>query len=358
MSKPEPQIQNIYRLLAYALRAVDVATLEKVNYDQYSGLDSVLAEILIAGVTTQRKKGLEHGYQEQRGDLQFVKGRLNVLETHIRRQRGSLLADCSFDEFVIDTYNNQILKAALLAAVSNRKVLPDQKGRIRGLLPFFDSVADVPVSRIVWNAGKYDRNNASYRILKHISYMLIHGLGIETSDNQVLTTGIEVKSKNILFQNFVAEYFRRHFPSLKVRTEPVLKKGITTPKALMPPAVPRLQPDIVLESSDHTLVIDTKFYRKILVPNRYGKKILRPEHRNQIFTYVQHLAVETPKRINGMLLYAQTQHESAQETNFKWEELGHNLEVRTVDLNQDFNSIADSLDQIIFAEFPEVMRAN
>lgn len=352
------KIQNIYELLAYAIRSYEVATLENVGYSQYSGLDSILAEILITGVSAQRKKGLEHGYQEQRGDLQFIKGRIHILETEIRRRRGSLLADCSYDEFVVDTYNNRILKAAMTSALSNPGVTALQKRRIKSLLPYFDSVAIISPMRIDWTDGKYDRNNASYRILKHIAYLLINGLGIDTTEEHVVTSGIKINNLANLFQNFVASYFVRHYPALRVRTEPVLKAGIDTPADQLPPAVPRMQPDIVLESAKRILAIDTKYYSRILVDNGFGKQIMHTSHRYQITTYVQHLAAKTDLDVMGMLLYAQTDGERQDHTNFRWRELGHQLEVRTLDLNQDFVHIAASLDRIVYEYFPGINKAD
>lgn len=350
------EIKDLYQLLSYSLRTFGTPAFERVSFSKLPNLESVLAEILIVGITAQRKKGLEHDYRTQRGDLQFAKGKIHVLSTQINRERGSLLANCSYDEYNNDTRHNQILKAAMRSVLSNKSLHGTQKVQIRALLPFFDSVTNVPASRINWAGNRYHRNNAGYRLLMHVAYMLINGLGMSQEDPEHEFTGIEVSNMPLLFQGFVTNYFKTHYKGLQVRSETVINSGIDTALPDLPRQIPRLQPDIIIGNSNKKLVIDTKFYAKILQPNRFGKPILRPAHRNQISTYVQHLASKNRHEVVGMLLYAKPTSESDTNTNFSWNEVGHQLICRTLDLNQSFTHVASSLDDIINTHFPDVQR--
>lgn len=57
-----------------------------------------------------------------------------------------------------------------------------------------------------------------------------------------------------------------------------------------------------------------------------------------------HEAFESEKQVEGMLLYALTEHERALcET---WQEVGHTFHCFTLDLGQDFEVIAQQLEDI------------
>ncbi len=340
-------IKDIYQLLAYSLRAYEIRAFDEVRTDNLEGLDSILTEMLLAGVAAQVNRGLEYGYKERLGELQFVRGRFNALETRVNRLRGRILASCRFDEFSIDTPRNQILKATLLTSLSKPSVTAEQKVRIKRFIPTFNEVSTLPIPRLDWKFGPLERNFKSYKLLMHLCFMLLRGLSPSQSLQANEIPGIEISNKPMLFQAFVTNYFQRHYPSLRVRREPVLKAGINTPPHDIPTVIPRLQPDIILESQNKSLLIDTKFYKQILGENRFGKKILNPTHRYQLTTYVQHATKEREKPIDGMLLYALPEKEEASRCNFHWQELGQSLFCRTLNLNQSFEGVSESLDEIV-----------
>lgn len=341
-------------MLTYALRTYDLVAFDHVALDEFGGLEQVLAEILIHGVNLQRKRGLEHDYNETRENLQFIRGRLHAVETALNRSRGDFSADCTFDEYTVDTFLNQILKLTMIRMLSMRTLSSSQKFRIRRLLPYFELVSDIPPHQVTWGRARFDRNNATYRLLIHVAYMLLNDLGMTTQESPHQTHGLEIKNMPLLFQYFVLNYFKKHFPELCVRSERQLHKGIELKSNL----VPILKPDIMLEMDDVAIIIDTKFYRQILPPNQFGQKKLRAEHRNQILTYTMHANAGTDKDVSGMLLYAQTRNESSEDVNFHWKELGAVYSVRTVDLGSPFEEISSTLDELVYERFPSVTRVS
>jgi len=143
-----------------------------------------------------------------------------------------------------------------------------------------------------------------------------------------------------LFERFVLEYYRAHFPGLRPSGSTYVDHGIDD----APVILPHLMTDIILRVPGRTLIIDTKCYGSIL-STHHEKGILRPEHRNQILSYVVHKGCD-PKagEVSGMLLYAGTEHEDA--VSATWHEVGHEFAVRTLDLGCEFGKIASQLDAI------------
>ena len=66
-----------------------------------------------------------------------------------------------------------------------------------------------------------------------------------------------------------------------------------------------MQTDTLLKYRDQVLIIDTKYYEKIL-RDHYDKAILHSENLYQIFTYVKNLDVTGSGKVLGLLLYART----------------------------------------------------
>ena len=65
----------------------------------------------------------------------------------------------------------------------------------------------------------------------------------------------------------------------------------------------------------------------------------------QIFTYVKNKEVEVDNEVSGMLLYARTREEIQPDHDYLMS--GNKISVKTLDLNQDFDSIKQQLDDIV-----------
>ena len=93
-------------------------------------------------------------------------------------------------------------------------------------------------------------------------------------------------------------------------------------------------------------MIDTKFYSHIM-QKRYGKRIIRPDHMYQIYSYVKNMITHeawSGKNVSGMLLYAKT--DEGIDIDKKYDMDGNRIFVKTLDLNQPFISITNQLEQI------------
>ena len=152
----------------------------------------------------------------------------------------------------------------------------------------------------------------------------------------------------MLFQRFVMEYYRQHYSDLHPKAQRI-DWNITDGKDnSMICFLPAMQTDITLKKGDKTLIIDTKYYSKIMAENY--KTTYRSAHIYQIFSYVKNMDVNNSGNIAGILLYAKTMENNLHDNGKIM--IGNNfVGVKTLDLNRDFKDIAQQLDEIIMQYF-------
>ena len=108
--------------------------------------------------------------------------------------------------------------------------------------------------------------------------------------------------------------------------------------------LPTMQTDVVLESAERKIVMDAKYYSKTL-GERYETHKVHSHNLYQIFSYLmnQRDGSEKTESCRGILVYPTT--ESEQNLSFNYQ--GMTVEVRTVNLNDDFRSIHKRLLSLI-----------
>ncbi|MDO4937968.1 MAG: hypothetical protein Q4E62_08635, partial [Sutterellaceae bacterium] len=147
---------------------------------------------------------------------------------------------------------------------------------------------------------------------------------------------------------------RRHRPDLKPavtefawnidRPEGVDAREISTAMKLLP----KMKTDITLQKDDRKLVIDAKFYQKIMAVN-FGEEKYQSHNLYQIFAYVKNLDKAQTGKVSGLLLYAKTEENRVNEVEFP--QGGNRFAIKTLDLNCEFSQIATQLDAIAEREF-------
>ena len=101
--------------------------------------------------------------------------------------------------------------------------------------------------------------------------------------------------------------------------------------------LPVMQTDTLLKYRDQVLIIDTKYYEKIL-RDHHDKAILHSENLYQIFTYVKNQDVTGNGKVSGLLLYARTEEAISPDGSYMMD--GNKIGVKTLDLNKEFRWIA------------------
>ena len=342
MSRAEDTIvvKNIYYMMAYAFRAIDIADFRRLEVESFDNVLDLLAAILAAGLDAQRRRGFEREYQDHEGDLLHVAGRIDLDKTmRLRLQRRQDLY-CVFDKRTEDTHKNQILKTTAFYLLHSSSVAPKRKRDLKRSLVLMQDIALLDARRIAWNALRYHRNNRSYQLLMNVCYLVLHELLPRTDSGDIkLADVLSGDALHRLYEKFILEYYRRHWPEL----HPAANEVKRTTGGEEPSFLPRLYTDVMLGKGSDCLIIDAKCYGSIL-GTHFGKEILSPANVNQIFTYVMHAAPSFSGEVSGMLLYAKTESDKCEAQS--WKDMGHLYHARTLDLNQDFAGIAAQLDAI------------
>lgn len=332
-------IKNIYYMIAYAFRAVSLAEVRSLEAELFDNVLDLLAAVLAAGLSFQRRRGFEREYLSRSDEGTRIVGRIDTVGTMRLRARRSQRVRCVFDEREEDTYKNRVLKTTAFYLLKSDDVGEARKRDLKQTLMLMDGIEFLDPRRISWGSLRYHRNNRSYLLLMNVCYLVLHDLLMRDESGELrLANVLGGESLHRLYEKFVLEYFRRHHPELRPSAREIDRgaEGATD-------FLPRMITDVTLMGSRGMLIVDAKCYGTIL-GTHYDKEILSPANVNQIFSYVMHAASDGANRVSGMLLYARTQDEGAIDA--RWSDLGHEYFCRTLDLGVDFDEIAAQLEAI------------
>ena len=253
---------------------------------------------------------------------------------------------CSYDDFSVNAYVNQIIKTAV-ELLLRMDIPKGRKKELRKLMVYFREVDSIDIHAINWNV-QYDRNNQTYRMLISICYLLVKGLLQNNSDGTTrLMDFLDEQRMCRLYEKFILEYYRREFPEIKTNASQIswqLDDDIND-------MLPVMQTDIMLSKDEKTFIIDAKYYSHV-TQVRYNTHTLHSSNLYQIFTYVKNKEVEMRNKsheVSGMLLYAKTDEVVLPNTSYRMS--GNEISVRTLNLDCDFAEITHQLDSIVMEKF-------
>ena len=337
-------------MLVYAFKVLKQEEYQSINKENFEGKDvsDLFAAILDKGISKQLKQGLYREYVPVNEELSVMRGKLSINETiQLKAQKKQKLS-CEFDEYTEDNIFNQILKATLTYIVQIDEIDKQLKKSLKNLLLFFGNVSLIDKTSIHWDRLIYSRNNSNYEMLINLCYFLLNGMIQTTEDGKYKMASFTDEQMHMLFQRFVFEYFKKEYKN-KIRVSaPTMKwYDAADDDYGLNVFLPEMKTDIVLEKDHKVLIIDTKYYTKIMTHNQ-KKTELRSSHLYQIYSYVKNMEKEYSGIVSGMLLYAKTDEEifpgSGAVKSFIC--TGNSIGVGTLDLNQDFSVIESQLKSI------------
>ncbi len=338
-------IKNIYYMLSYAFKVLNEEGYKKIESEIFENTADLLSEILILGVSRQIKQGLVRDYIDVSETTSSIKGKINITES-INSQsliKGQL--NCTYDEFSINCYLNQIIKSTMKFLVKS-DIAKTRKKKIRNLLLYFREVDLIDIKKINWKI-RFDRNNQTYKMLVNICYLVINGLIHSERLGNIKLMEFKDENFHALYERFLLNYFKKEHPYIKTHA-PQIDWQIDDGFDMM---LPKMKTDVTLEYENRILIIDAKFYKSNTSEN-YGKKIHHTNNLYQIFTYVKNKEVEVKGNgieVSGMLLYAMTNERIQPDSDYVMS--GNKISVKTLDLNQDFAIIKQQLDNIVKTNF-------
>ena len=339
-------IHNIYYMLSYAFTVLNKKGYQHIATESFNNMADLYSALLIKGVSSQLKYGLQHDYLEHNDSLNVIRGKINVTASI---QQGTMMhkqLNCTYDEFSINTYMNQILKTTMLN-VLKLDISRTRKKALKRLLIYFKHVDILDYRHIDWQL-RFDRHHETYRMLMAICYLVTQGrIQSERSGSRETMMFEDEQQMARLYERFVRAYYKKEFPQLKV-TASHIPWAIDDDYRHM---LPTMRSDVMLTYGKQCLIIDTKYYTSTL-QQYFDTRTIHSGNLYQIFAYVKNEAFHLKsKQINvaGMLLYAKTDEQLVPDNTFQMS--GNTISVKTLDLNQDFIHIAKQLDDIVYNYF-------
>ena len=336
-------IKNIYCMLCYAFKNLENAAQISAGSEDFENIQDLFSAILYKGISHQLKRGLNREYEEKQELLAGVRGKININKTIKTNSLSQKKLICELDEFSENSYFNKVLKSTCLLLLQKGKIKQENKKLLKKILIYFSDVDQINLKHIEWTRISYHKNNATYRMLINICYLVIKGL-LMTADNGeiILNQYLDDRQMHSLYEKFVLEYYKCHYPELNPS-----KTNIhwNVPKnSIGIEFLPNMQTDITLTGENKTLIIDTKFYSHS-ISLHFDKTSYLSNNLYQIFTYVKNKDIDNTGNIEGMLLYAKTEDEIlTQENTFNIS--GNNISIKVLDLNQKWDAIRKKLDAI------------
>ena len=147
-----------------------------------------------------------------------------------------------------------------------------------------------------------------------------------------------------LYEKFILEYYRQHFPMLKPNDSSIRWDVPGNISLSQMAQLPGMHSDIMLKHGGKTLIIDAKYYKQSLAYN-FGAHMIHSNNLYQIYAYVKNEDKDHTGNVSGMLLYARTNEDILPSLSLPIG--GNQISARSLDLNKDFQEISYSLDRIV-----------
>lgn len=195
---PRFPIYNIF----YFLGLLEELKLENENVQITENNDflTVLFQSFIRSVATSTRKGLISGYVNCEDSLQVLRGRVDFSRQFKKNPTSYFPFQVSFDDFIEDIPENQILKKALRISLKfglqNRKL----RNQAQNLLFNFRDVTDVNQVPI-WNTS---RLNSHYWNALKLAELIISGNGFHEYSGNVQINGFSIDMYKV-FEDFIAK---------------------------------------------------------------------------------------------------------------------------------------------------------
>lgn len=343
MNEPAILIRNIFYMLCYAFCVLRQTNFADILAEDFLHVEDMLAAILSRGIAAQLKQGLYKTYTEETEQVRILRGKLHPYETRCLRARKMQAAVCSYDELSEDNRLNQILKASAKKLIACPEVSEKYRKALRSEMMYFQTISDIDLALVQWDRLQYHRNSRNYEMLMNICRFAWQSLLPSESEGPVKFSMFAEDSMPRLYEKFILEYYRRHFPMLGADSSSIYwdLPEDAAPSALS--QLPGMHSDVMLRYGKKTLIIDAKYYRHSLTEFR-GRKMMHSANLYQIYAYVKNEDKQHTGNVSGMLLYVKTTEEAVPSLSVSIG--GNQISARTLDLNRSFQEIALSLDAI------------
>jgi 5-methylcytosine-specific restriction enzyme subunit McrC len=329
-------------MLAYAFQVLNEDCYKMVAIEKFDYASDLLAAILAKGIANQIRRGLNRDYASKTETISSFIGKINVSQSIMQQAILRKKLVCDFDEFTENTYMNKILKTTAMLLIRSEDVSILHKKELKKVMLYFTGVDEINPFKIQWQNIKYNRNNATYKMLLNICYLIIKGMLLtEQNGSLKLAHYVDDQHMHKLFEKFVLGYYRKHYPQFNASASHIdwdVEDGVIE-------FLPTMKSDITLQFKGKTIIIDTKYYEHTMQINHlYNSRTLHSNNMYQIFAYVKNMDSAKSGNVSGVLLYAKTDEDIVPDNDYLIS--GNHISVKTLDLSKDFSYILNQLNTI------------
>ena len=344
----EIPLRNIWILFLYAADLVQLQGRFERDVEQAQDLPDLIGRLMAHVVEDRLHRNLSRGYQARTAVLPRVRGRIDMLATEAGQlmERGQIA--CRFEEHVMDTPRNRLVRAAL-ERLSARVSARETGHRCRSLAADFAraGVSARRPSRAELATDQIGRNENADRMMVALARMVFDGT-IPTE-----TKGASLQPGDETTEHLIRRLFERAIGNaLRIALKPegwsiAQGRRLAWPVSGTTPGLsailPGMQTDIELThpETERHVVIDTKFTR-ILTRSNHRDEILRSGYLYQMYAYLrtqEHMEHPPSLTSEGILLHPQVGG-SVDETMVIQ---GHPVSFRTIDLTAPSTEFASQL---------------
>ncbi|PZO40733.1 MAG: hypothetical protein DCE92_01940 [Alphaproteobacteria bacterium] len=346
-------IHNLYYLFCYAWQRFPDSGVGEVGVEDAPDLPNLLAKILIADTNRLLRRGLDRGYQAMIEETRAPRGRM-MLDLIVKAQtlrRGTVI--CAIDELTPDVVHNQILKATARSMARSRGLHVDHKHALAVLVQRLGAVSDIRLTGGVFARLQLTRNSRHYRPLMRLcEFVFRMQMPLEGEEGSrfadVLRDDVTMSA---VFEEFLFNFYAHEQKVYRVGSEQMSWDAVPLDEGSAG-VLPLMITDITLRSRSRTIVMDAKYYSKMLAAwNGSGK--VRSGHLYQLFSYMEHAGIRTPDLpCDGALIYPAV----GEAVRLAYRIRGHDVVVQSIDFNQPWPQVHNDLLVLLdrFSDTPSV----
>lgn len=222
----------------------------------------VFITVFLSELQRLLKIGLRKNYIVQADNQSFLKGKLLFHE----QQKKNLLRPYKFfaeyDEFVLNTPPNRLIKSCLKLLLSHSKSINNQK-QIRHQLIQFDSVPNSKnLTQDLQKSKTGNRLHQHYENILNWVRVFLMGQSFTNFKGKSLNQALLFPMERI-FEDYIGVQIKKHIKGYNIKLQDkrfhLINEHLGAPKF-------RLKPDIVLSNEKSIIIIDTKW--KVINENR------------------------------------------------------------------------------------------
>jgi 5-methylcytosine-specific restriction enzyme subunit McrC len=332
-------IQNIYYLLCYAwdkLAEKDIVGVEAIDT---TTLAELFARVLINGTNHLLKRGFDRGYVSQHELTGRLRGRICFQEAIRRNAMTTGKLPCDFDELSYNVLHNRILKATIRRLIRAEGLAAECSEGLAQLYRLFSDIEDIELNSRLFGQVQLHRNNQFYDFLLKVCELIYRNLLVseKPGTSKFMDFVRDKRQMAILFENFVRTFYRIH-TDYHVKRENIYWRWIAADQVTAG-SLPKMQTDISLTSDIRKIIIDCKFTPEA-TQQHYEAETLWSAHLYQINAYMDNLPEDKlTDTCQMMLLYPSMDWPLSATFTHR----GHTISIRTINLNQPWQSIHQDL---------------